>query len=143
MEICFLGTASCLPSLTRGVSSVALRLLGRRGAGSSTWIFDAGTRPLNKCVLKWALIWAFIRALIRALILVFRCIQGRVRRYRCKRVGVAPRSLMYPPPHTCILLLIPVQGRVRRYRCKRAGVAPRLSTNSSSHTSMATTALGL
>ena len=67
MEICFLGTASCLPSLTRGVSSVALRLLGRRGAGSSTWIFDAGTRPLNKCVLKWALICALIRALTCAL----------------------------------------------------------------------------
>ena len=42
MEICFLGTASCLPTLTRGVSSIALRLVGRRGVGSSTWIFDAG-----------------------------------------------------------------------------------------------------
>jgi hypothetical protein len=35
--------------------------------GSSTWIFDAGTRPLNKCVLKWALICALIRALTCAL----------------------------------------------------------------------------
>lgn len=36
MEMIFLGTASCIPSTTRGVSCTALRFQGR------TWIFDAG-----------------------------------------------------------------------------------------------------
>jgi hypothetical protein len=53
MELCFLGTASCLPSLTRGVSSVALRLMGRRGAGSSTWIFDAGEGTQIQIQKSW------------------------------------------------------------------------------------------
>jgi ribonuclease Z len=53
MEVCFLGTASCLPSLTRGVSSVALRLVGKRGAGSSTWIFDAGEGTQIQMQKSW------------------------------------------------------------------------------------------
>ncbi len=53
MEVCFLGTASCLPSLTRGVSSVAMRLLGKRGAGSSTWIFDAGEGTQIQMQKSW------------------------------------------------------------------------------------------
>jgi len=66
MEICFLGTASCLPSLTRGVSSVALRLMGRRGAGSSTWIFDAGTRVYAcVCVCVCVCVWVCVRARAR------------------------------------------------------------------------------
>lgn len=36
MELIFLGTASCVPSTTRGVSCTALRYQGR------TWVFDAG-----------------------------------------------------------------------------------------------------
>ncbi len=36
MSLVFLGTASCIPSPTRGVSSIALRM------GSDTWLFDAG-----------------------------------------------------------------------------------------------------
>ncbi len=36
MSLVFLGTASCIPSSTRGVSSVALRM------GADTWLFDAG-----------------------------------------------------------------------------------------------------
>lgn len=44
MELCFLGTASCLPSLTRGVSSLVLRhsLGGAEQRSSASWIFDAG-----------------------------------------------------------------------------------------------------
>lgn len=36
MEVTFLGTASCIPGVSRGVSSIALRRLG------DIWIFDAG-----------------------------------------------------------------------------------------------------
>ncbi len=36
MSLVFLGTASCIPSSTRGVSSIALRM------GADTWLFDAG-----------------------------------------------------------------------------------------------------
>ncbi|GAB5032052.1 metallo-hydrolase oxidoreductase, partial [Nannochloropsis oceanica] len=36
LELCFLGTASCVPSVSRSVSCIALR------ASGSTWLFDAG-----------------------------------------------------------------------------------------------------
>lgn len=41
MDVVFLGTASCMPGITRGVSCTAIKLNWRR-TGSSTWIFDAG-----------------------------------------------------------------------------------------------------
>ena len=53
MELCFLGTASCLPSLTRGVSSIAMRFSPSRSAGSSTWIFDAGEGTQIQMQKSW------------------------------------------------------------------------------------------
>ncbi|OEU11088.1 Metallo-hydrolase/oxidoreductase, partial [Fragilariopsis cylindrus CCMP1102] len=40
MDIIFIGTASCTPSMTRGVSCTALRLHSLPGSG--TWLFDCG-----------------------------------------------------------------------------------------------------
>jgi hypothetical protein len=39
MDVIFVGTASCAPSVTRGVSCTALRLLN---GGGGTWLFDVG-----------------------------------------------------------------------------------------------------
>jgi ribonuclease BN (tRNA processing enzyme) len=52
LELCFLGTASCLPSLTRGVSSIAMRMSGKAG-GSSFWIFDAGEATQIQVQKSW------------------------------------------------------------------------------------------
>lgn len=52
LELCFLGTASCLPSLTRGVSSIAMRISGKAG-GSSFWIFDAGEATQIQVQKSW------------------------------------------------------------------------------------------
>lgn len=41
LDIVFVGTASCMPSATRGVSCTALRINWRR-VGCSTWLFDVG-----------------------------------------------------------------------------------------------------
>lgn len=41
LDVVFLGTASCMPSTTRGVSCTALKLNWRRNA-ASTWLFDVG-----------------------------------------------------------------------------------------------------
>lgn len=40
MDVCFVGTASCTPSVTRGVSCTAVRLNWRTQPG--TWLFDVG-----------------------------------------------------------------------------------------------------
>lgn len=44
MDIITIGTASCVPGITRGVSCTALRLQmnERGGAGQGTWLFDVG-----------------------------------------------------------------------------------------------------
>ena len=44
MDLIFVGTASCTPSVTRGVSCTALRLLQRQSQRHSggTWLFDCG-----------------------------------------------------------------------------------------------------
>ena len=51
MELCFLGTASCLPSLSRGVSSIALRLSDK--GKSECWIFDAGEGTQIQAQKSW------------------------------------------------------------------------------------------
>ncbi|EKX41329.1 hypothetical protein GUITHDRAFT_74798 [Guillardia theta CCMP2712] len=54
MELTFLGTASCLPSLTRGVSSIVLRMSNRKtSAGSSSWVFDAGEGTQIQVQKSW------------------------------------------------------------------------------------------
>jgi len=91
MEICFLGTASCLPTLTRGVSSIALRLVGRRGVGSSAWIFDAGEGTLIQMQL-YTYLYILIYKGIYIYIIMYLYICGmQERRFRCRRAGCAPR----------------------------------------------------
>jgi hypothetical protein len=41
LDVVFLGTASCMPGITRGVSCTAIKLNWRRSS-ASTWLFDVG-----------------------------------------------------------------------------------------------------
>jgi hypothetical protein len=57
LDVVFLGTASCMPSTTRGVSCTALKLNWRRNA-ASTWLFDVGECTqvrdgITKGVISW------------------------------------------------------------------------------------------
>jgi hypothetical protein len=50
LDVVFLGTASCMPSTTRGVSCTALKLNWRRNA-ASTWLFDVGEcTQVRRCI---------------------------------------------------------------------------------------------
>jgi hypothetical protein len=55
LDVVFLGTASCMPGITRGVSCTAIKLNWRRSA-ASTWLFDVGEctqvkRNIIQCIV--------------------------------------------------------------------------------------------
>jgi hypothetical protein len=51
LDVVFLGTASCMPGITRGVSCTAIKLNWRRSA-ASTWLFDVGECTQVKRIIQ-------------------------------------------------------------------------------------------